>query len=190
MKSRWIIASAAALALALLTLPLLRAGRGTQLLSGERVSSLPSHAGPAARPGCDVEGHAKYDFVLKNEYNVPVKMADFKGKVLLLNFWATWCGPCKMEIPSFEELYSKYKDKGLAIVGVSVDDTPEQLQSFMKEYRMNYPVLQMKPEVEDFWGPFYGYPTTFIVARDGSICSKHLGPLSKDEGEQAIKALL
>ncbi|HEX6463281.1 MAG TPA: TlpA disulfide reductase family protein, partial [Vicinamibacterales bacterium] len=160
MKSRWIIASAAALALALLTLPMLRARQGTQLLDGARASSRVTHAGPGGHPACDVEGHAKYDFVLKNEHNVPVKMTDFKGKVLLLNFWATWCGPCKSEIPLFVELYSKYKDKGLAIVGVSIDDSPEQLQSFMKEYRMNYPVLQMKPEVEDFWGPFYGYPTT------------------------------
>jgi peroxiredoxin len=189
MKSRWIIAAAAALALALLTLPMLRTPRGTQRLS--RGSSSPTEAGaPAAGTSCNVEGHAKYDFVLKNEYNVPVKMSDFKGKVMLLNFWATWCDPCKSEIPTFVDLYGKYKDKGLVIVGVSIDDSPAQLQSFMKEYRMNYPVLQLKPEVEDFWGPFYGYPTTFIVARDGSICSKHMGPLSKEEGEQAIKALL
>lgn len=187
MKSRWIIAAAAALSLALLTLPLLRTARK----SGVRIASGSGSPGaPARGPACDETGRAKYDFVLKNEYNVPVKMSDFKGKVVLLNFWATWCGPCKSEIPSFVELYGKYKDKGLVIVGVSIDDSPEQLQSFMKEFRMNYPVLQMKPEVEDFWGPFYGYPTTFLIARDGSICTKHLGPVSKDEGERAIKALL
>jgi len=186
MKSRWIIAAAAALSLALLTLPMLRTTRNGQRLSGASSSNAPD-----ARATCDiVDSHAKYDFVLKNEYNVPVKMADFKGKVVLLNFWATWCGPCKSEIPSFVELYSKYKDKGLAIVGVSIDDSPEQLQAFMKEYRMNYPVLQLKPEVEDFWGPFYGYPTTFVIARDGSICTKHLGPMTKEQSEQEIKALL
>ena len=93
--------------------------------------------------------------------------------------------------PTFRhKLYADYKDKGLVIVGVSIDDSPEQLQSFMKEFRMNYPVLQMKPEVEDFWGPFYGYPTTFLIARDGSICTKHLGPVSKEDGEREIKALL
>lgn len=189
MKSRWIIASAAALSLALLTLPLLRTGRSGQRLSASSSSSS-APSGPASHLSCDVEGHAKYDFVLKNQYNVPVKMSDFKGKVMLLNFWATWCGPCKSEIPSFVELYDKYKNKGLVIVGVSIDDSPAQLQSFMSEYRMNYPVLQLKPEVEDFWGPFYGYPTTFVVARDGSICSKHLGPMSKEESEQTIKALL
>jgi thiol-disulfide isomerase/thioredoxin len=185
MKSRWIIASAAALSLALLTLPLLQKGRGA-----EHINASATPSGPAAKTVCDAQGHAKYDFVLKNEYNVPVKMSDFKGKVVILNFWATWCDPCKSEIPSFVELYSKYKDKGLMIVGVSIDDSPEQLQAFMKQFRMNYPVLQMKPEVEDFWGPFYGYPTTFFIGRDGSICTKHLGPATKDQFEQEVKALL
>jgi len=187
MKSRWIIAAAAALSLALLTLPMLRTSRTSITSNGVSAGAASAANG---KPACDAEGRAKYDFVLKNEYNVPVKMTDFKGKVVVLNFWATWCGPCKVEIPSFVELYSKYKDKGLVIVGVSIDDSPEQLQSFMKEYRMNYPVLQMKPEVEDFWGPFYGYPTTFVIARDGSICTKHLGPITKDQGEQEIKGLL
>ena len=186
MKSRWIIAAAAALSLALLTLPMLRTSHGRQSVDGASAAA----TGPATLAICDEKGRAKYDFELKNEYNVPVKLTDFKGKVVLLNFWATWCGPCKSEIPSFVELYSKYKDKGLAILGVSIDDSPAQLQAFMKEYRMNYPVLQMKPEFEDFWGPFYGYPTTFVIARDGSICTKHLGPVSKDEGEREIKALL
>ena len=66
------------------------------------------------------------------------------------------------------------------IVGISIDDSPEQLQAFMKEYKMNYPVLQMTPDVESAWGPFYGYPTSFVVARDGSICTKASRP--RDEG--------
>ena len=108
-----------------------------------------------------------------------MKLADYKGKVVIVNFWATWCGPCKMEIPDFVELYDEYKDQGLVVLGISVDDTPEQLQVFMKEFKMNYPVVQMRPEVEDAWGPFYGYPTSFIVARDGSICTKHIGAASR-----------
>jgi thiol-disulfide isomerase/thioredoxin len=117
-------------------------------------------------------------------------MADYKGKVVIVNFWATWCGPCKIEIPDFVKLYSEYKDKGLVIVGISIDDSPEQLQSFMQEFKMNYPVLQMTPEIESAWGPFYGYPTSFVVARDGSICTKHLGPATKETFEREIKALL
>jgi thiol-disulfide isomerase/thioredoxin len=186
MKARWIIAGAAALSLALLTLPLLRGGTG-----GEKIPARSASSGTPGRSAtCDAEGTAKFDFVLKDEHNVPVKMADYKGKVVIVNFWATWCGPCKVEIPDFVKLYAEYKDKGLVIVGVSVDDSPEQLQAFMKEYKMNYPVLQMTPDVESAWGPFYGYPTSLIVARDGSICLKHLGPATKEQFEAQIKALL
>jgi cytochrome c biogenesis protein CcmG/thiol:disulfide interchange protein DsbE len=187
MKNRWIIAGAAALSLGLLTLPLLRGGKGGEAIPS---TSAPAGGGPARAASCDAEGTAKFDFVLKNEHNVPVKMADYKGKVVLLNFWATWCAPCKVEIPAFVELYDQYKGKGLVIVGVSVDDSPEQLQAFMKEYRMNYPVLQMTPDVESAFGPFYGYPTSFFIARDGSICLKHLGPATKEQFEAQIKALL
>jgi thiol-disulfide isomerase/thioredoxin len=184
MKSRWIIAGAAALSLGLLTLPLLRGRTGGETISGKQADVA------EGAPSCDAQGTAKFDFVLKDEHNVPVKMADYKGKVVLLNFWATWCGPCKVEIPAFVQLYDQYKDKGLVIVGVSVDDSPEQLQAFMKEYKMNYPVLQMTPDVETAFGPFYGYPTSFFIARDGTICVKHLGPATKEQFEREIKALL
>jgi thiol-disulfide isomerase/thioredoxin len=185
MKPRWIIAGAAALALALLTLPLVRGNHGSETLSVSSGASAPSGDG-----SCDQTGKGTFDFVLKNELNQPVKLADYKGKVVIVNFWATWCGPCKTEIPDFVELYTEYKDKGLVILGISVDDSPEQLQAFMREFKMNYPVVQMRPEVEDAWGPFYGYPTSFIVARDGSICTKHIGPATKAQFEHEIKALL
>jgi peroxiredoxin len=184
MKSRWIIAAAAALSLGLLTLPMLRGGGKESITGGAESEPVTKNA------SCEAEGRATYDFVLKDQLNAPVKMADYKGKVAIVNFWATWCGPCKTEIPDFVKLYDQYKDKGLVIVGISVDDSPEELQAFMKEYKMNYPVLQMTPDVETAWGPFYGYPTSFIVARDGTICTKHLGPATKEQFEREIKALL
>jgi peroxiredoxin len=186
MKSRWIIAGAAALSLALLTLPLLRGRTGGEAIPGKSAGG----PGPEHPGSCEAEGRANFDFVLKDQHNVPVKMADYKGKVVIVNFWATWCGPCKIEIPDFVKLYDQYKEKGLVIVGISVDDSPEQLKAFMAEYKMNYPVLQMTPDVESAWGPFYGYPTSLIVARDGSICTKHLGPATKEQFEKEIKALL
>ena len=186
MKSRWIIAGAATLALALLTLPMLKSS------GHERLSS--SGSTPSATSGqtCDVESAAKgkLDFVLKDMNNVPVKMADYKGKVVLLNFWATWCGPCKVEIPAFVELYDQYKDKGFVIAGVSIDDGPDALRAFAKEWRMQYPILLMQSDVEDSYGPFYGIPTSFVIARDGTICTKHIGPATHAQFEAEIKALL
>jgi len=184
MKPKWVIAGAAALALALLTLPMIRGNGG-----GESLRTA-AGAPPPEGGSCDQTGKATFDFVLKNEMNQPLRLAEYKGKVVIVNFWATWCGPCKKEIPDFVKLYAEYKDKGLVILGISVDDSAEQLQSFMREFKMNYPVVQMRPEVEDAWGPFYGYPTSFIVARDGSICTKHIGPATKEQFESEIKALL
>jgi thiol-disulfide isomerase/thioredoxin len=188
MKSRWIIAGAAALALALLTLPMLRSG------GREHVGSSAPAAGDSddtAGQTCDVEsGKGKLDFVVTDMHKAPVRMADYKGKVVLLNFWATWCGPCKVEIPSFVELYQKYKDKGLVIVGVSIDDAPETLLSFAREWHMQYPIVMLQSDVEDSYGPFYGIPTSYLLARDGSICTKHIGPASKKQFEAEIKALL
>ena len=119
MKSRWIIAGAAALSLGILRFPC--CGGATA------AASRPAERGfrGSETPSCDATGVATYDFVLKDQHNVPVKMADFKGKVVIVNFWATWCGPCKIEIPDFVKLYSEYKDKGLVIVGISIDDSPD-----------------------------------------------------------------
>jgi peroxiredoxin len=186
MRSRWIIAGAAALALSLLTLPLLRTG------GQERLRSTGVTADAENGPTCDVESNVKgkLDFVLKDMNNATVKMSDYKGKVVLLNFWATWCGPCKVEIPAFVELYARYKDKGFVIAGVSIDDGPEALRAFAKEWRMEYPILLMQSDVEDSYGPFYGIPTSFVLARDGTICRKHIGPATKEQLEQEIKSLL
>ncbi len=182
MKSRWIIAGAGALALGILTLPMLRGG------GAERIG-VSAPAGSRAAT-CDATGTGKLDFVLKDKNNVPVNLAAYKGKVVALNFWATWCGPCKQEIPAFVELYDHYKDKGFVIVGVSIDDSPEQLQAFTREWKMQYPVVQMQSDIESAYGPFFGVPTTYFLARDGSICTKHLGPATKEQFEREIKALL
>ena len=190
MTSRWIIAGAAALALGLLTIPVLRSGGRERLAPSSSSSGTAANAAEGGQT-CDAEaGKGRLDFVVNDMHKAPLKLADYKGKVVLLNFWATWCGPCKEEIPDFVKIYDQYKDKGFVILGVSVDDSPEQLQAFMKEYGMNYPVLQMTPEFEDAFGPFYGYPTSFVVARDGTICLKHLGPLTHAQAEQEIKSLL
>jgi peroxiredoxin len=187
MKSKWIIAGAAALALGILTLPTFTGRHGQPL----RESPTAAREASTRNQGtCDATGSAKLDFVLKDMNNTSVNLAEFKGKVVLLNFWATWCGPCKEEIPTFVEMYDRFKSKGLVVLGVSIDDSPAQLQSFAREWHMQYPVLQMQTDVEDTYGPFFGIPTSYFIARDGSICRKHLGPVTKEQFEEELKALL
>ncbi|HEV3486174.1 MAG TPA: TlpA disulfide reductase family protein [Vicinamibacterales bacterium] len=187
MKNRWIVAGAAALAVALFAVPLLL-GRGGAV--GERSSDIAD----GGSKGCPVkaEGKAPLNFTLKDMNGTNVRLTDFKGKVILMNFWATWCGPCKTEIPAFNELYAQYKDQGFVVLGVSTDDEPEALRAYAASMKMNYPVLvgRDSEEILDAWGPVYAIPTSFFVGRDGSICGKHMGPATKEDFEREIKALL
>jgi peroxiredoxin len=121
-----------------------------------------------------------------------VRLSDYKGKVILLNYWATWCGPCKIEIPDLVALQDKFKDEGFVILGVSQDDDPETLRAFASAYKMNYPVLvgRDQPDLLDAQGPLWGLPTSYLIGRDGTICTRHLGPATKEEFERELKALL
>lgn len=134
---------------------------------------------------------ANLDFTLPDLEGNEVKLSDFKGKVILLNFWATWCGPCKAEIPGFVELQKKYKDD-LVVIGFSVDDTVEKAKAFATEYKMNYPVLLGlgREEVQDAYGPIWGIPASFVIGRDGKVCKRHMGIAPKAVFEKEIKALL
>jgi thiol-disulfide isomerase/thioredoxin len=118
-----------------------------------------SSAVPGEQPG---EGEdtesvgtaARLDFTLKDMNGVDVSLASFKGKVILLNFWATWCGPCRAEIPDLVELQGRYADD-LVVLGVSVDDTPDKLLPYAAEFKMNYPVLvgNGRDDFQDAYGP-------------------------------------
>jgi thiol-disulfide isomerase/thioredoxin len=177
MDKRWIVAAAAALGLAALA------------IGG--VGGAASTDGAAA--ACDPDAKpANLNFTLKDLNGGDVKLSSFKGKVVLLDFWATWCGPCKLEIPWFNEFHQKYKDKGFVVVGISADDTPEQLKPFVAEYKMSYPVLVGKgrDDVQEALGPVWGLPTTLLITRDGKICRKHMGLAPKAEFEKEILGLL
>jgi len=134
---------------------------------------------------------ANMDFTLKDLDGKNVKLASYKGKVVLLNFWATWCGPCKAEIPGFIELQDKYKDK-LTIVGYNVDDEADKAKAFATEFKMNYPVLlgESREDVQDAYGPIWGIPASFIISKDGKVCRKHLGIAPKNVFEKEIVALM
>ena len=135
---------------------------------------------------------ANLDFTMKDLDGKDVKLSSFKGKVILLNFWATWCGPCKAEIPGFVELQNQYGKDGLVVVGYSVDDEAPKARAFVNEYKMNYPVLLGlgREDVQDAYGPIWGIPASFIISREGTVCQKHLGIAPKAVFEKEIKALL
>jgi peroxiredoxin len=183
MQIRWAVATTGALVLAFLTL-------GTPL--SVRVGWFAPEA-EAVAGACDANAKpANLNFILKDMNNKDVKLADFKGKVIVLDFWATWCAPCKVEIPWFVALQNAYGKRGLQIIGVSVDDTLEQLKPFAERYQMNYPILQGlgRDDVQDAFGPIWGIPTTVVIGRDGRICKTHIGASTKEAFEQEIKSLL
>jgi thiol-disulfide isomerase/thioredoxin len=192
-NARWLVASAAALGLGLAAIPFVSNGVGGSEVTTARGAD-DNKVKAATEAGiCTAKPKtAPLDFVVKDMNGAEVKLADYKGKVVMLNFWATWCGPCKVEIPMFTELQTKYKDQGLAFLGISVDDAPEALRPFAQEYRMNYPVLvgDGRDDVQNAFGPMFGIPVTLLIARDGTICTRYLGPRPKERFERDIKALL
>jgi thiol-disulfide isomerase/thioredoxin len=147
--------------------------------------------GPAAAVACLPDAKPAADFTLPSLDGKPVKLSGFRGKVVLLNFWATWCGPCKAEIPGFVELQQQYKND-LVVVGLSVDDPADKAKAFAEQYKVNYPmVLGLgHDEIQDAYGPIYGIPASFLISRDGKVCKRHLGIAPKSQFEREIKALL
>lgn len=157
---------------------------------------------PGARPPLEAAGGtfvcpatakpANLNFTLKNLDNADVKLSSFKGKVILLDFWATWCGPCKVEIPWFVDLQTRYGKQGLQVLGISVDDKLLPLKSYVAQYKVSYPVLQGlgHDDVMDAFGPMVGFPTTFVISPEGKICATHLGLSSRESFENQVKGLL
>jgi len=135
---------------------------------------------------------ANLNFTLKDASGQQVKLGDFKGKLLVLNFWATWCVPCRAEIPALVEIQAKYGRQGLQIVGVSIDDPAEKMQPFVAKYKINYPALTAlnNDAVLDAYGPMVVVPWTVIIKRDGTSCVRHIGPVTREAFEREIKALL
>ena len=131
------------------------------------------------------------DFSLQALDGKTTRLSDFRGKAVLLNFWATWCGPCKIEMPWFVDLQKEYGSQGLQIVGVAMDDaSKEDIAKFAKDMGVNYPILIGKEAVGDEYGGVPALPESFLIARDGRIVDRIIGLKGKAEIEDAVKKAL
>ena len=153
-----------------------------------------ANAGPADFAGADLRGKPAPAFTLTDTEGKKVSLSDLKGHPVVVNFWATWCGPCKLEMPWFQEFATKYKPQGLVILGLSQDAgiSPEEVAHAAKKIGVSYPVLM--PDREDVVAKSYGgvdyLPETFYVDRAGKIVSVNAGAPSKDRMEAEIQSIL
>jgi len=148
-------------------------------------------AAPASAQKSDAK-RANLNFSFKNIDGQKVSLTAFKGKVILLDFWATWCVPCKQEIPGFIDLQKKYGGRGLQILGVSVDDSLKMAKEYATGMKMNYPVLlaEGKEDILKAYDPIPSIPVSIIIDRDGRIVARHLGISKMEVFEEEIRPLL
>lgn len=121
----------------------------------------------------------------------PIGKDTLKGKIVVLDFWATWCPPCVREIPGYVQLQKKYADKGLVIVGLSVDQKGAAVvEPFAKKNAVNYPLALVSPEIIETFGGIESIPTTFLIDREGNVRHRKVGAMETEEYEKLIKSLL
>jgi thiol-disulfide isomerase/thioredoxin len=131
------------------------------------------------------------EFQLRNLDGDDVRFSDFAGQVAVVNFWASWCAPCRIEIPHLIELYSRYRSQGLVILGIAVDSAGTQgLRELVHEMAMNYPVLIADDQVVADYGGIFGIPATFVIDREGLIRNRHVGLAKESLLEEEILGLL
>lgn len=126
------------------------------------------------------------DFVLPQLDGTPLRLSDYRGKVVLLDFWATWCDPCREETPHFVELQRQYGDRGLQIIGVSMDDTSKPVREFYRQFHVNYPLVMGDAKTGEAYGGVLGLPIAFLLDREGRIVSKHIGPTKAETFDREI----
>ena len=164
----------------------------------DKATRVKSHVGRAVFKS--EEGKAAPALSLKDLNDKEVALSDFQGKVVLINFWATWCGPCRIEIPWLIEMQSKYRDKGFLVLGIAMDDEGKSVVApFVEKERfevngqkvpMSYPILIGNDATGNQFGGLLGYPTSFLISRDGKIVKKVQGLVSYDEISKAIESQL
>ncbi len=148
----------------------------------------------AARPAevaRATENEAAPDFTLKDMSGAKVRLADYKGKVVLLNFWATWCAPCTFEIPWFAEFERTFKDRGFSVIGISMDDDGwKSVKPYIEAKKVDYRIAAGDADVAQKYGGVEALPETFLIDREGRIAFRHVGIVSKADYEKEIAGLL
>ncbi|HEY0703386.1 MAG TPA: TlpA disulfide reductase family protein [Candidatus Acidoferrales bacterium] len=186
----------------------LGAGRVAQPHITKAIPSLPHFSSAALRSAATPENHPSKSqsdaghvvrfasnpqpmpaFLVNDISGNPVSTASWKGKVVLLNFWATWCPPCRAEVPMLVDLANRYKDR-VQVVGVSLDDGPDEVKQFVKDEGINYPVVMASREIVAEYGGVPALPTLFVVNPDGKVVQKHEGLYSRELYETEIRLLL
>jgi peroxiredoxin len=146
---------------------------------------------PAAQGLPDLRGKAAPAFTLKSVDGKTVSLDDYKGKAVLVNFWATWCGPCKVEMPWLIDLQKKYAAQGFTVLGISEDDgSPKNVADFASKIGVNYPVLMATDGVSHAYGGIDYLPTSYYIGRDGKVVTEIGGLISKQEMESNIQKIL
>jgi cytochrome c biogenesis protein CcmG/thiol:disulfide interchange protein DsbE len=154
-------------------------------------STQPRSVRAAANVKPESERHPAPEFALKDANGKTVHLEDYKGKVILLDFFATWCGPCKIEIPWFMEMERKNKDRGFSVLGVSMDDEGwDIVKPFLAELGVNYRVVIGNDQTAQLYGGVDALPTTFLIDRNGKIAAIHIGLASKKVFEDGVEQLL
>jgi peroxiredoxin len=149
------------------------------------------HAGGGAPDSLDPTGKPAPDFTLETPDGRNVSLSNYRGQAVMLNFWATWCGPCKIEMPWFVELQKEYGPQGLQILGVAMDDSSkEDIQKFAKDMGVNYTILIGREAVGQAYGGVDVLPTTFFIDRDGKIVTREFGLQSRSLFVDNIKKAL
>ena len=157
------------------------------------LAGVPSHAQPPPGGVCDAAPQdAPLDFVLKDLNDNPVSLARYSGNVIVLNFWATWCTPCRIEVPRLIKLQDQFRAKGLTVVGLSMDTELQKVRDYAQRTGINYPILVIGTDhaIEKAYAPIWGVPSTVLIRRNGLICRRQMAFVSDRDFENRIRGLL
>jgi peroxiredoxin len=157
--------------------------------SGTALNTITGAASAVPTIGTDI-GSLAPDFTTMREDGQPIKLSDLRGQVVLLNFWATWCGPCRIEMPEFQAAYAEYAGQGFTVLAVNNMETADQIQDFRDAMKLTFPMaLDERGSIANLYN-LKGFPGTYIIDRSGIIVARFLGVMTKEQIEQAVGAAL